>query len=63
MEVGSWIELAVGGWRYLFSSKYRTQMQERWRHESVGYVVWDVFWWTLGVVVSIGLVVLLFARG
>jgi hypothetical protein len=55
VEIASWVEPAVGGWRYLFSSKYRAQTHEGWRHESIGYVLWDVFWGALSIVVSIAI--------
>ena len=59
VEIASWIEPAASGWRYLFSSKYRARTREGWRHESIGYVLHDVFWGVLGVVVSIALAVFL----
>ena len=59
VEIASWIEPAAGGWRYLFSSKFRAETREAWRHESIGYVLWDVFWGVLGIVVSIAVVAFL----
>jgi hypothetical protein len=52
-EVVAWIEPIGGGWRYILSSKFRARTHEGWRHEHVGYVVWDVFWGLAGIAVSL----------
>lgn len=58
-ELATWAEPAAGGWRFLFSPKFRARTREGWRHESIGYVLWDVFWGVLGVVFSIAAAVFL----
>jgi hypothetical protein len=60
-EVTAWIEPIAGGWRYLFSPTFRAQTHEAWRHEHIGYVVWDVFWGMLGLGLSLAVVYLLAA--
>jgi hypothetical protein len=52
-EVVAWIEPVAGGWRYLLSRDFRAQTHESWRHESIGYIVWDVFWGFLGIAASL----------
>jgi hypothetical protein len=52
-EISAWIEPVVGGWRYLFSPAFRTRTHEAWRHEHVGYAIWDVFWGVLGIAASL----------
>jgi hypothetical protein len=59
-EILDWVELAAGGWRYLFSSAYRARTHAAWRLEGVAHVIWDVFWGALGVVVSIGVAYVFF---
>ena len=58
-EVAAWIEPVVAGWRYLLSSSFRARTHEAWRHESMGYIVWDVFLGVIGVALS--LIVVYFA--
>ena len=52
-EVVSWIEPLGGGWRYILSPKFRARTHEGWRHERLGYVVWDVFWGLAGIALSL----------
>ena len=62
-EVAAWIEPIAGGWRYLLSSDFRARTQESWRHESVGYVIWDVFWGMLGIAASLAVIYFAVALG
>jgi hypothetical protein len=55
-EVVSWIEPIGGGWRYLLSRNFRGRTHEAWRHERIGYVIWDVFWGLAGIAVSLAVV-------
>ena len=52
-EVVAWIEPIAGGWRYLLSRDFRARTHASWRHESIGYVIWDVVWGILGIAVSL----------
>ena len=52
-EFVAWVEPVLNGWRYLFSSAFRARTHESWRHENIGYVIWDVFWGFLGIAVSL----------
>jgi len=52
-EVAAWVEPVVGGWRYLLSPAFRARTHETWRHEHIGYVVWDVLWGILGLALSL----------
>jgi len=52
-EVAAWVEPLVGAWRYLLSPAFRARTHEAWRHEHLGYVVWDVFWGMLGFALSL----------
>lgn len=52
-EIFAWVEPVVGGWRYLFSPTFRARTHQAWRHEHLGYVVWDVFWGMLGLALSL----------
>ena len=52
-EVVSWIEPIGGGWRYILSPKFRARTHDGWRHERLGYVVWDVFWGLAGIALSL----------
>lgn len=52
-EVVAWVEPVAGGWRYLFSRGFRARIHESWRHESIGYIMWDVFWGILGIAASL----------
>ena len=52
-EVVAWVEPVVNGWRYLLSAAFRARTHESWRHENIGYVIWDVFWGLLGITVSL----------
>jgi hypothetical protein len=57
IELAECLEPAVGGWRFLFSSLYRARKRRDWRHEHTGYMVLDVIFGTLGVGVTISLVI------
>ena len=64
-EVVSWIESIGGGWRYILSPTFRARIHEAWRHEHVGYVIWDVFWGLAGItlsLVAVYFVVIVFTR-
>ncbi len=52
-EITAWLEPIAGGWRFLFSPSFRARTREAWRHERIGYVIWDVFWGVLGILVSL----------
>ena len=52
-EVAAWIEPVAGGWRYLLSSAFRARTHESWRHENLGYIIWDVLWGVLGIAASL----------
>ena len=52
-EITAWLEPIAGGWRFLFSPSFRVRTRESWRHERIGYVIWDVFWGVLGILVSL----------
>jgi hypothetical protein len=56
-EVTAWVEPALAGWRYLFSPSYRVRKHHGWRHERVGYAIFDVVGGIVGVAVSLALVV------
>lgn len=58
-EILDWVEPAAGGWRYIFSSAFRARTHDSWRDEHIGYVISDVFWGVLGIVVSLGVVSIL----
>jgi hypothetical protein len=60
-EFAAWAEPAIAGWRYLFSSAYRTRKHEDWRHEHVGYVVLDFLGGIVGVAICVGMIVILCA--
>jgi hypothetical protein len=54
-EIAAWVEPIVGGWRYLLSPTFRARTHEAWRHERVGYVVWDILWGVLGLAASLAI--------
>jgi len=55
-EFVAWVEPVANGWRYLFSAGFRARTHEAWRHEHIGYVIWDIFWGLLGIAVSLAIV-------
>jgi len=52
-EILEWMLVAVAGWRYLLSPKYRKAKHEDWKHEKAVYIVWDVFGGLAGIGFSI----------
>jgi hypothetical protein len=60
-EVVAWIEPIGGGWRYILSPTFRARTHDAWRHEHIGYVIWDVFWGVAGVAASLAIVYFLVA--
>jgi hypothetical protein len=60
-EIVEWMLVAVAGWRYLLSPKYRKAKNDDWKYEKAIYVVWDVCGGLAGIGFSI-LVVWLILR-
>ena len=56
-EISAWVEPALAGWRYLLSPTYRARKHHDWRHERVGYAIFDVVVGIIGVAVSLALAV------
>ena len=52
-EITAWLEPALAGWRYLLSSNYRARKHHDWRHENVGYAIFDVVGGIVGIAVSV----------
>ena len=62
-DLAAWIEPVVGGWRYLLFSDFRARTRESWRHESVGYIIWDMFWGVLGIAAPLAVIYFAAALG
>jgi hypothetical protein len=48
-ELIDWARAAVGGWRYLGSSEFRSETHARWKDESMWRVLWDVVCGVAGI--------------
>ena len=60
-EITAWLEPIAGGWRFLFSPSFRARTREAWRHERIGFVIWEVFWGVAGILVSLAIACILVA--
>jgi hypothetical protein len=53
LEFTDWFRAAFGGWRFIFSASFRSQMRERWKHESWLYITADVLCGLAGIAFSL----------
>lgn len=53
-------EMTIGGWRYLLSRSFRLKKHREWREQTWIEVLFEVAFGIAGVVISIGLLGLLF---
>jgi len=46
-----------GAWRYIFSTKYRRKVHEKWRNQPRSEIIFDCFGGIIGIVLTLVIVV------